>query len=187
MGLSDIELVKKFKQGDDHAFEILVEKYQHKVYNTTFRILGNHQDALDIAQESFIRVYKNLNKFKGNSSFSTWLFRISTNLCRDELRKRQRGFTECDIEENDYEIKEKNNPENISLKKEFNDELQEQISTLPLEQKTVLVLREFQGLSYKEIANILNISMGTVKSRLSRARQTLRDSLNDIINEGGIK
>src|SRR5690554_3014319 len=90
MALSDSELIHQINNGNEKAFTELIERYQNKVYNTAYRILGNHEDALDLAQESFIRIYKNLNKFQGKSSFSTWLFRITTNLCRDELRKRKR-------------------------------------------------------------------------------------------------
>src|SRR5690554_7915446 len=91
MALSDSQLIYQFNYGDKEAFSQLIERYQHKEYNTTFRMLGNHEDALDLAQESFIRVYKNLSNFKDNSAFSTWLFWITTNLCHDELRRRKRN------------------------------------------------------------------------------------------------
>ena len=193
MELSDANLITKFKQGDEKSFEYLVERYQHKIYNTTFRILGNHDDALDLAQETFIRVYNNLNTFKGKSTFSTWLFKISTNICRDELRKRQTRISTYNLSEADHQktsyqkSNEHQDPEKISLKNELNKNIQVKIEQLPSEQKTILVLREFQDLSYAELSEVLDISMGTVKSRLSRARKALRSELYDIINEGGIK
>lgn len=194
MAVSDSELINQFNSGNEEAFAELIQRYQHKIYNTTYRMLGNHEDALDIAQESFIRIYKSLGNFKGESSFSTWLFRISTNICRDELRKRQRKLKTYSIsseKDNKNTIDnlggEKNNPERISISKEINTQIQEKINQLPSEQRSVLILREFQDLSYQEIANILEISMGTVKSRLSRARRSLREDLNKIIKNGGLE
>ncbi len=193
MAVSDGELIEKFNNKNKEAFEELIQRYQHKVYNTTFRMLGNHEDALDMAQEAFIRVYKSLANFKQNSSFSTWLFRITTNICRDELRKRQRKLKTLSISGGEEKNKiileddEKNNPEKISMSQELSITIQEKVNQLPTEQKMVFVLREFQDLSYQEIADILDISIGTVKSRLSRARKALREDLNKIIKNGGLE
>lgn len=194
MAVTDGELIKRFNNGNKQAFEELIQRYQHKVYNTTFRMLGNHDDALDMAQESFIRVFKSLDKFKGKSSFSTWLFSITTNICRDELRKRKRNLETVSISTNKRiteqfteETNEKQSPEKISISRELSITIQKKVDQLPSEQKIVFVLREFQGLSYKEISDVLDISMGTVKSRLSRARRVLRQDLNKIIMNGGLK
>ncbi len=193
MELSDNELVKQINNGNQQAFTELIQRYQHKVYNSTYRILGNHEDALDMAQESFIRVYKSIGKFKGNSSFSTWLFRITTNICRDELRKRQRNLkTDSFSQAKDQKktlknLEEIDNPEKITMSNELNATIQKKIDQLPSKQKTVFVLREFEGLSYKEIAEVLEISIGTVKSRLSRARIVMREDLYKIIENGGLK
>jgi len=193
MAVSDGELIERFNNENKQAFEELIMRYQHKVYNTTFRMLGNHDDALDMAQETFIRVYKSLTSFRKNSSFSTWLFRITTNICRDELRKRQRKLKTLSISGGEEKNKiilgddEKNNPEKISMSKELSTTIQEKVNQLPTEQKMVFVLREFQDLSYQEIADILDISIGTVKSRLSRARKALREDLNKIIKNGGLE
>ena len=193
MAVSDGELIERFNNENKEAFEELIQRYQHKVYNTTFRMLGNHEDALDMAQETFIRVYKSLASFKKNSSFSTWFFRITTNICRDELRKRQRKLKTLSISEGEEHNKiileddEKNNPEKISISQELSTTIQEKVNQLPTEQRMVFVLREFQDLSYQEIADILDISMGTVKSRLSRARKALREDLNKIIKNGGLE
>ncbi|MFW5992012.1 MAG: RNA polymerase sigma factor [Halanaerobiaceae bacterium] len=188
-----MELIKRYKAGDKQAFTELINRYQHRVYNTTFRMLGNHEDALDTAQETFIRVFNNIDNFKFKSNFSTWLFRITGNLCRDELRKRNNNLKmysiqndRPDLETRDQKEGNKNNPEKISLNKELQKVIQEKIDQLPQTQKTVIVLRDIQGFSYKEIAEVLDISMGTVKSRLSRARSGLRNRLNRI-KKGGIK
>ncbi|MFW6022320.1 MAG: RNA polymerase sigma factor [Halanaerobiaceae bacterium] len=193
MTVSDNELINKFNNGDKDAFEELVNRYQHKVYNTTYRMLGNHEDAMDMAQETFLRVYKSLKKFKKNSSFSTWLFTITGNICRDKLRKRQREIKTYSLadDENSTKIIPENNdnkniPEKVSISQEISEEIQEKVDLLPYEQKIVFVLREFEDFSYKEIADILDISIGTVKSRLSRARRSLRQDLYGIIQNGGI-
>lgn len=188
---SDLELVQRFKKGEKEIFEKLVRRYQHKVYNTTYRMLGNREDAGDLAQETFIRVYQNLDRFKEKANFSTWLFRITTNLCRDQLRKRKRepatssltnsgdGEQEILIPDNQY------SPEKVSIEQERKREIQNQLGKLPLEQREILILRDIQDFSYHQIAEILKISPGTVKSRLSRARRSLRDKLQGIV-KGGI-
>ncbi|MFP4662629.1 MAG: RNA polymerase sigma factor [Halanaerobiales bacterium] len=192
MAITDGELIKQFNNGNKDVFEELIQRYQDKVYNTTFRMLGNHEDAMDMAQETFIRVYRSLDNFKGNSSFSTWLFNITGNICRDELRKRQRSLKtyslssdkniNADIPE---DTEQKNNPEKASLSRELSITIQQKVDQLPGEQKIVFVLREFENLSYQEIADVLDISLGTVKSRLSRARRALRKDFNKIIKNGG--
>ncbi|NLM96628.1 MAG: sigma-70 family RNA polymerase sigma factor [Halanaerobiaceae bacterium] len=194
MALSDIELVQEFKDGSEQAFAELIERFQHRVYNTTLRMLGNREDALDTAQECFIKVYKNIKKFKGDSSFSTWLFRITTNACRDELRKRKRRlpvYTDINSDDENNTIQNisngSNEPEKITISRDINESIQELVNQLPEDQKLVFILREFQDLSYQEIAEILDISMGSVKSRLSRARRSLRQDLNKIIKNGGLE
>jgi len=189
-----MELIKRFKMGDENVFEELVKRYQQRVYNTTYRMLGSPEDASDMAQETFLRVYHNLPKFRENSSFSTWLFKIATNICRDYLRKEKRDFTRMSYEENFTERHnssildipgENESPEEISVRLEIQKEVQKLINNLPYEYKEVIILREFQGFSYEEMANILEISIGTVKSRLSRARENLRQDLKKLVT--GVK
>lgn len=187
---SDWELIEMFKQGKEEVFEEIVRRYQKKVVNTTYRMMGNQEDAHDLAQEVFLRVYRNLHKFQGRSSFSTWLFTIASNICRDELRKRQRRvqadslsepvqFTDGEVER---EIADESmTPETLSLKRELNDEIQAVVDQLPPEQKEAIVLREFQGFSYEEIAEISGVSLGTVKSRISRARMSMRKGLSTLV------
>lgn len=187
-----MELIMCFKRGEETVFEELVKRYQKRVYNTTYRMLGSPEDASDMAQETFLRVYRNLNNFREDASFSTWLFKITTNICRDYLRKEKRNSVKISYEENITEKLspnrselpgEQNNPEEISLRLETQNEIQSLINKLPEKQKEVLVLREFQNFSYEEMAAILDISIGTVKSRLSRARKTIRQNLKEIVSE----
>lgn len=178
VAVSDMNLIKKFKAGDESAFEELVKRYQKKVYNTTYRMMGNREDANDLAQEAFLRVYRKLDRFKGNSSFSTWLFTVTTNLCRDEMRKRQRRLQTTSLSEKERNIPdEMMSPEDLSLQRELRDKLQQVIDKLPNKHREVIILREFQGLSYDEIAEVTGVSMGTVKSRLSRARRSIKQEL----------
>ena len=190
MAVSDWELIELFKKGKEEAFEEIVRRYQKKVYNTTYRIMGNPEDASDLAQEAFIRIYRSLRNFQGKSSFSTWLFTVTTNVCRDELRKRQRRLKvqslsePIEFEDGNVEREiadESMAPEVISLHRELTDEIQAVIEALPDEQKEAIVLRELQGFSYEEIAEITGVSLGTVKSRISRGRQNMKKELSVLV------
>lgn len=187
--ISDKELIKRFKNDDESAFEELVLRYQKKIYNTVLRMLSNLDDASDITQEIFIKVYQNLEKFKGQSSFSTWLFSIAGNHCRDELRKRQKelkssSFDSVVEERKETEKVSDNNsnhqPEECSIQNEQFQDIEITLNKLSIKYKEALVLRDIQGFSYNEISKILDISTGTVKSRLSRARRKFRDELSKI-------
>ncbi|QTL97743.1 sigma-70 family RNA polymerase sigma factor [Iocasia frigidifontis] len=187
--ISDKELIKKFRNNDESAFEELVLRYQKKVYNTVLRMLSNLDDASDITQEIFIKVYQNLEKFKGQSSFSTWLFSIAGNHCRDELRKRQKELKHSSLDSIAEERKETervsdNNsnyqPEERSIQNEQFRDIEIALSKLSIEYRESLVLRDIQGFTYDEISKILGLPAGTVKSRLSRARRKLRDELSKI-------
>lgn len=189
MTASDLKLIEDFQKGDEEVFEELVRRYQKKVYNSTYRMMGNHEDAWDLAQESFLRVYRNLRRFQGKASFSTWLFTITTNICRDELRKRQRRVKTQSlsqaIQTEDGEIERElvdvsMIPEEISLNRELQAEIQEVIDKLPVEQREAIILRELQGFNYGEIAEITGVAVGTVKSRISRGRRSLRNLLNNL-------
>ncbi|AZO94831.1 sigma-70 family RNA polymerase sigma factor [Halocella sp. SP3-1] len=186
--ISDKELIKRFRNNDESAFEELVLRYQKKVYNTVLRMLSNLDDTSDITQEIFIKVYQNLEKFKGQSSFSTWLFSIAGNHCRDELRKRQKELKHRSLDSIAEERKEtervSNNsnyqPEESSIQNEQFRDIEIALSKLSIEYREPLVLRDIQGFTYDEISKILNLPAGTVKSRLSRARCKLRDKLSKI-------
>ncbi|MBC7344350.1 MAG: sigma-70 family RNA polymerase sigma factor [Clostridia bacterium] len=179
------ELIALSRRGDVDAFGQLVATYERHVYTVAFRFMGNHADASDLAQEAFLRAFRGIGKFRGDCSFKTWLNQITANVCRDQLRKQRRNPTiSLDAATNseddpaqvilpDYS----NCPEQVFQQREEREYLQEVLNTLPIEFRIVLILRDVQGLSYEEIANSLNIPLGTVKSRLNRARHLVRDKL----------
>jgi len=181
-------LVERAKRGDVAAFEQLIAQYQRPVYNTAFRLTGNHEDASDVAQEAFVKVYTSLPDFRGDSSFKTWLFRIVHNACNDELRKRIRkrvsSLNEI-IFNDDGDLSRQipdpsDGPEQTLDRIETQRVVQESINALEDEYRIVLVMREIQGLSYNEIADSLGINLGTVKSRLNRARHALKEKFSSL-------
>ncbi|CCO09298.1 RNA polymerase sigma factor [Desulforamulus hydrothermalis] len=185
MPLEDQLLVERSKKGDREAFEHLVQLYENKVYTIAYRLMGNHADAADLAQEAFIKIYQALPNFRGDSSFSTWIYHITVNVCRDELRKRQRRPTvsldepAADGNNNTYEIRSvAPGPEEMLDRSETQAMIQQCLNALSDDYRTILVMREIQELSYEEIADILGCSLGTVKSRLSRARQALKEKIS---------
>lgn len=194
----DKQLIKEAKSGSVEAFEELIKQCQKKVFNIAYKMTGSYDDANELAQEAFIRAYKSINKFKGDSLFSTWIYRITTNVCLDELRKRKNqkviSINE-DIKYNDEELKpqikdESPGPEKIYERKEFKSLVKECIESLPPDYKTVIVLRDIEGFSYEEIAKIINCPEGTVKSRINRARKALREifkNKKELFNEEYVK
>lgn len=185
---SDDILVKRIKNGDMDAFELLVRRYESKVYTVAYRFLGSHADASDLAQETFLRLYQALPSFRGESSFVTWLYSVTANACRDEIRRKQRHPVvswENELLNNGSQAvslafgrSRIPTPEEAAEQNEFNELIQQCLNDLPKEQRLILVMREIQGLSYAEIAVILECSLGTVKSRLSRARRAFKDTYN---------
>lgn len=184
--MTEDKLIEKSRNGDIKAFEQLICGYRRKILNFTYRILGNPEDAEDITQEIFVKAFRAISGFDGKSSFSTWLYTIASNAAMDELRKRKRRKTDKTVSlygENDdgeYELPiadEGDGPYEKAKKKELQRVLSEAIDKLSEEYKTVIVLRDLQGLSYEEIAKIVCVSQGTVKSRISRGRLLLRKLL----------
>lgn len=188
---NDSELVYAFKKGDHSSFEKIVLKYQDRVYNLCYRFLGDKHEAEDSAQEIFIKVYKALKGFKLKSSFYTWLYRIVINTCKNRVksleyrRSKSRVSIDDDQEKRDYGIPgiidKTNLPDKKLEQKEKIKRIQEAINSLPPDQKTMVILRDIEGLSYDEIADITKNRLGTVKSKLSRARLGLRNRLEGII------
>jgi RNA polymerase sigma-70 factor, ECF subfamily len=175
----ETELIEKSRRGDLRAFEELIALYEKKVYTIAYRFLGNHTDALDLAQEAFIRIYKALPNYRGEAKFLTWIYQIVANVCKDHLRKQQKEKT-ISLEEvrgNKKHITSSSvkGPEEKYLQKERQESLQEIINSLPHDFRLVLIMRELQSLTYEEIALQLDLSLGTVKSRLNRARLILRE------------
>ncbi|MGI6575184.1 MAG: RNA polymerase sigma factor [bacterium] len=183
--IPDRVLITRCIEGEQEAYGQLVERYQKKVYNIAYRMLGDGEDARDLTQEVFIKIYYALSDFRGDSTFSTWLYRITTNLCYDNLRKKRNQIAFSLDEPVQTEKGElgrqiptaEEGPEGLVEQKEFQQMVQQLINTLSAEQRSVLVMREFQDLSYEEIALALQCSLGTVKSRLSRARNALKKKL----------
>lgn len=178
-------LVERCVRGDNEAFNELIRRFEKQVYNLAYRLTGNHDDAEDVASEAFVRAYSAIRRFRGASAISTWLYRIVTNVYLDE-RKRRTAHPQSSLEEYldvpDGQVKRQiedssPGPEQIAELAERSSVLQAAINSLPDFQKTMIVLFHIQELPYEEIAQILNMPVGTVKSRLNRARRALRDKL----------
>jgi RNA polymerase sigma-70 factor (ECF subfamily) len=182
---SDEELVSESRNGRTTAFQELVEKYQRRMYAVAYGILGQREDSLDAVQEAFIKAYRSLNDFKGESSFYTWLYRITVNAAIDLARKAGRHeeieFREeidVDEEKGDYPVApSSSNPAERLMRKELGELIEKAIRSLPVEQRASIVLREIEGLSYKEIADIMKCSEGTVMSRLHYGRKKMQELL----------
>ena len=185
--LNEKQLLVKAKQGDSGAFSTLLEPYQKKIYNLAVRMLRNEQDAQDAGQEALLKMFRSLHTFKGEAALSTWVYSITKNTCLDILRKLKRKKEES-IENVAYmyEAKAAEMPEHVAIQKESLANIASLIESLPDAQREVVVLREIDGYSYEEIAQILQISLGTVKSRLARAREILRVWYMAQISENGL-
>lgn len=178
-------IVQQIKEGKIESFEILVERYQKQVYNIAYRYTGNRDDAYDLSQEAFLKAYKGIGNFRQDSSFKTWIYHIAANVCRDYLRKDTKVYKvsidePVQSEHGDMEKQLTDNsigPDEIYENKELSEFVQGIINDLQQEYKEVIILREMQQLSYEEIAEVLSCSIGTVKSRLNRARKILRDKI----------
>lgn len=183
--MTENDLIKKCKKGDREAFNMIFEKYQAQVVNIAYGMLSDREDAYDAAQEVFVRVYKSIESFKEKSSFTTWLYRITTNICSDILRKRQKSNNVISMNQSVEENKEIDIIDD-ALTPEENVELSERqkavrtaISELKDEYRVVITLCDIEEMSYDEIAEILKVPKGTVKSRINRARISLKKKLMD--------
>ena len=172
--------IERVLKGDANAFEHLVHAYEKTVYNLALRTLGNREDAEDVTQEAFLKAYRSLDSFRGDSKFSVWLYRIVSNLCLDLLRSRQRKPVQSlTVEDDDGEIGELEisdehfSPEKLLDRRLTRESVQRGLSALPDDARQILLLRELQGMSYEEIGQALDLEPGTVKSRIFRARKKL--------------
>lgn len=173
-------VVRAVLNGDVNAFEMLVREYEKNVYNLALRMVGNSEDAADMSQEAFIKAYNSLDSFRGDSKFSVWLYRIVSNVCLDFIRSRKRKQTvSLSVEDDngdDVELDiadDTQSPERLMDKQLTREAVRRGLDSLPPGQRQILLLREIQGLSYDEIAEVLNVEAGTVKSRIFRARKKL--------------
>ncbi len=179
----DEELVKRCQRGEVQAFDQLVRRYQNKVFGLAYRMLGIREEAEDLAQDIFIKAFQSLNGFKGESRFSTWLYRIATNRCLNRLKEERRRnpglFSSLLTPDSVLSTKDDPSSPHLRLEKKALQELvQSRIKELKGEHRLILVLRDIQGLSYEDIAVVLNLEIGTVRSRLHRARMELKGLLS---------
>ena len=179
-------LIARILGGDTQAFEEIVLEHQKNVYNLALKMTGNADDAFDVSQDTFLRAYNALSSFRGDSRLSVWLYRLTSNICIDLLRKKKRrGEVSLSVrndqnEEDEIEIPDdRYAPETALERKELRRSLREGLASLPENYRQILTLREISGLSYEEIAQVLELEPGTVKSRLFRARKQLCTFLSD--------
>jgi RNA polymerase sigma-70 factor (ECF subfamily) len=175
-------LVEACQSGDAAAFDSLVAKYASQVYNLAYRMVGDPEEAEDVAQLVFIRVFRSIGSFRGKASFTTWLYRVATNVCLDELKRRKRRPVPTEWPQDGEAEPESppdigGDPEASVLRRERQELVQRAIQSLPETQRVVIILYDLQGLSYEEIAAALGATLGTVKSRLNRARLALKSKL----------
>ncbi len=177
-------LIARCAAGDETACAELVTIHQRMVYALGFTLLGNHDDALDLSQEVFLRVFRTLGRFRGQSALRTWIYRIVVNQARNRQRwwRRRRRAEQISLDEyvekfGDLESRHEVLPDRLLASKETAAKIWQALDRLPFDQRTALILREVEGLRYEEIAYSLDVALGTVKSRLTRARQALREEL----------
>jgi len=190
---SDLSLVQRVQRGDKGAFDVLVLKYQHKVVKLVMRYVRNSAEAEDIAQDAFIKAYRALPQFRGDSAFYTWLYRIAINTAKNAVVARDRNPVNFDLDmtnnEESYEmqgrLKDSETPEALVLTDEIRTTVNTAIATLPDDLREAIVLRELEGLSYEEIAARMDCPVGTVRSRIFRAREAIDSRLREVF-EGGL-
>lgn len=189
----DQQLVERVQQGDKHAFDLLVIKYQRKLARLLSQFIRDAAEVEDIAQETFIKAYRALPSFRGDSAFYTWLYRIGINTAKNFLVSQGRKVptTVNDFDNEDAEnfeeaskLREVSTPESELMSKQIAQTVNQSLDTLPEELRTAIVLREIEGLSYEEIANIMNCPIGTVRSRIFRAREAIADKLRPLLGTG---
>ncbi len=186
----DQELVERVQNGDKSAFDILVRRYEHKLVNVIGRYIRDPVEVLDVAQESFIKAYRALPNFRGESAFYTWLYRIAINTAKNHLVASSRRPPGDDVDAQEAEqfeldsgLKEYATPERVALSDELASTIQNAIDELPEELRTAIVLRELDGLSYEEIAAAMDCPIGTVRSRIFRARDAIERRMRPLLDE----
>ncbi len=186
---SDLELVKRAQRGERGAFDLLVLRYQHKVVKLVARLLRDPAEAEDVAQEAFVKAYRALGSFRGDSAFYTWLYRIAVNTARNSIASRQRRPLdyEADLSENEQSAVESrmrhtDTPEANVLSEEIHRTVNRAVEELPEDLRTAIILREVEGLSYEEIAQAMDCPVGTVRSRIFRAREAIDRNLKPLLD-----
>ncbi|MGI9223745.1 MAG: RNA polymerase sigma factor RpoE [Woeseiaceae bacterium] len=184
---SDKKLVKRVQKGDKGAFDLLVLKYQHKIVNLVMRYVRDPELALDITQEAFIKAYRALPRFRGDSAFYTWMYRIAVNTAKNHLAAQRRRPMDVELDMQDPEqydlhakLKETDTPEGVTLSNELRETVERAIASLPEDLRTAIILRELEGMSYEEIAQTMECPVGTVRSRIFRARDAISKKVGSL-------
>ena len=185
---TDQQLVEMVQQGNKAAFDLLVRKYQHKVLSLISRFVKNQGDVPDVAQEAFIKAYRALPNFRGESAFYTWLYRIAVNTAKNHLaaQKRRPSSSDLDIQESEFfddadQLRDTASPERLLLTRELRNVVIATLETLPEDLRTAISLRELDGMSYEDIANVMECPVGTVRSRIFRAREALEKQIEPLM------
>ena len=186
---TDAQLVQRVQKGDKGAFDLLVLKYQHKIVNLVMRYVRDPDQALDIAQEAFLKAYRALPRFRGDSAFYTWMYRIAVNTAKNYLAAQRRRPMDVELDLQDPEqfdlhakLKETDTPEGVTLSQELQATVERAIAALPDDLRTAIVLRELDGMSYEEIAQTMECPVGTVRSRIFRARDAISKKIGTLID-----
>ncbi len=186
--VTDKQLIERVKNGEKAAYDLLVLKYQQRIINLVSRFVRNQSDALDVTQEAFIKAYRALPNFRGDSAFYTWLYRIAVNTAKNHLAVQSRrpsgnNYDVSEIEqiEGADALKEQATPESLLLKDELQATVLKAIEDLPEDLKTAIMLREIEGLSYEEIASVMECPIGTVRSRIFRAREAIDNEMKPLL------
>jgi len=181
---TDEELIFRFQEGDEYAYLELVNRYRDRLMNFAYRFLGNEEDAEDIVQDTFVKLYTHRHFYRNIARFSTWIYTITANLAKTELRKRKRRkvsyLSQMGTEEKDFDLPTEDTTDDYTEGRFTESHIQDAIQKLPLHFRTAVILRDIQELSYEEISNILNVPLGTVKSRINRARLQLQEELRHV-------
>jgi RNA polymerase sigma-70 factor (ECF subfamily) len=187
---SDLELVRRAQRGERGAFDLLVLRYQHKVIKLVARLLRDPTEAEDVSQEAFVKAYRALGSFRGDSAFYTWLYRIAVNTARNAMASRQRRPLDYEAELSEGEqstvesrLRHTDTPEATVLSEEIRETVNRAVAALPEDLRTAIILREVEGLSYEEIAAAMDCPVGTVRSRIFRAREAIDRSLHPLLDE----
>lgn len=185
----DQDLVLRVQRGDKSAFDLLVIKYQHRIVHLVNRYVKDPSEAQDVAQDAFIKAYRALADFRGDSAFYTWLYRIAINTAKNYLLSRSRRHSDYEIEvqdaeqvENALQLKDMDTPENLLMNEQIVEVIKAAIENLPEEMRIAITLREFEGMSYEEIAEAMDCPIGTVRSRIFRAREAIDEKLLPLLN-----
>ena len=186
---TDAQLVRHVQKGDKGAFDLLVLKYQHKIVNLVMRYVRDPDQALDISQEAFLKAYRALPRFRGESAFYTWLYRIAVNTAKNYLAAQRRRPMDVGLDLQDSEqydlhakLRETDTPEGVTLSQELYETVERAINGLPDDLRTAIILRELDGMSYEEIAQTMDCPVGTVRSRIFRARDAIGKKIGTLID-----